>query len=89
MSGSVDGQVLQARTVTADTIVLHAPEHRVPVPRQLPPRARTWLDRADELERLGRLLTTAAPTRVVVTGLGGVGKTKSSHPHQSNPELDR
>jgi tetratricopeptide (TPR) repeat protein len=75
VSGSVHGQVLQARTVTADTIVLHAPEHRVPVPRQLPPPAHTWVDRVDELERLDRLLTTAGPTRVVVTGLGGVGKT--------------
>jgi tetratricopeptide (TPR) repeat protein len=75
VSGSVHGQVLQARTVTAETIVLHAPEHRVPVPRQLPPPAHTWVDRADELERLDRLLTTAGPTRVVVTGLGGVGKT--------------
>ncbi|WP_424187607.1 hypothetical protein ACOBQX_07350 [Actinokineospora sp. G85] len=75
MSGPVHGQVLQARTVTADTIVLHAPQHRVPVPRQLPPPARTWVDRADELERLDRLLATAGPIRVVVTGLGGVGKT--------------
>lgn len=75
VSGSVHGQVLQAHTVTADTIVLHAPERRVPVPRQLPPPTRTWVDRAGELERLDRLLTTTGPTRVVVTGLGGVGKT--------------
>ena len=75
VSGSVHGQVLQAHTVTADTIVLHAPEHRVPVPRQLPPPARIWVDRADEWKRLDRLLTTAGPTWVVVTGLGGVGKT--------------
>lgn len=75
VSGSVHGQVLQAHTVTADTIVLHAPENRVQVPRQLPPPTRIWVDRADELERLDRLLTTAGPTRVVVTGLGGVGKT--------------
>jgi hypothetical protein len=59
-------------TVTADTIALHAAEHRVPVPRQLPPPARIWVDRAGEWERLDRLLTTAGPTRVVVTGLGGL-----------------
>lgn len=35
VSGSVHGHVLQAHMVTADTIVLHAPEHRVPVPWQL------------------------------------------------------
>ncbi|ANZ36030.1 hypothetical protein BBK82_08060 [Lentzea guizhouensis] len=75
VSGSVYGQVLQARTVTADTIVLQASERRGRVPRQLPPPGRTWVDRVDELERLDRLLATAGPTRVVVTGLGGVGKT--------------
>ncbi|MCP2243516.1 hypothetical protein [Lentzea aerocolonigenes] len=75
VSGTVYGQVVQARTVTADTIVLNSSERRVLVPRQLPPPTRTWVDRADELDRLDRLLTTADPTRVVVTGLGGVGKT--------------
>ncbi|MFD0204067.1 MULTISPECIES: hypothetical protein [Saccharothrix] len=75
VSGSVYGQVLQARTVTADTIVLQASERRGRVPRQLPPPGRTWVDRVDELERLDRLLATVSPTRVVVTGLGGVGKT--------------
>jgi hypothetical protein len=75
VSGSVHDQALQAGTVTADTIVAQASRPRVPVPRQLPPPARTWVDRADELERLDRLLATAGPTRVVVIDLGGVGKT--------------
>ncbi|MFI7676346.1 NB-ARC domain-containing protein [Actinophytocola sp. NPDC049390] len=75
VEGTVVGAVLQARTVTADTIVMQAPSTRVPVPRQLPPPVRTWVDRTVELERLDTLLAAAEPVRVVVTGLAGVGKT--------------
>ncbi|WP_158852883.1 hypothetical protein [Saccharothrix deserti] len=74
IAGTVVGPVVQAHTVTAETIVLHAHDRRMPVPRRLPPPARTQVDRAEELDRLDRLLAAAGATRVVVAGLGGVGK---------------
>ncbi|XVS61892.1 hypothetical protein ACQPYE_26885 [Actinosynnema sp. CA-299493] len=75
IAGTVVGPVFQTHTVTAETIVLHAHDRRLPVLRQLPPPARTWVDRAEELDRLDRLLAAAGAMRVVLTGLGGVGKT--------------
>jgi hypothetical protein len=79
-TGRASRRFTSARTVTADTIVLHAPEHRVSVPRQLPPPARTWVDRAEELERLDRLLTTADPTRVQGCARASTASAPTSHP---------
>lgn len=52
VDGAVNGSVLQARTVTADTIVMgHSGGPRVLPPRQFPPHP-VWVNRSRELALL-------------------------------------
>lgn len=78
LDGAVDGTVLQAQTVTADTIVMHAPDSNyaaLRTPRQLPLATTNWVDREDEFAKLRRFMSAPGATRIALTGLGGVGKT--------------
>lgn len=77
VSGQVNGSVLQARSVIASTIIMQPPGRpSAPVPRQFPPAHPVWVNRSWELARLDQLAARPAPTRVLLTGLGGVGKTE-------------
>jgi tetratricopeptide (TPR) repeat protein len=77
VSGQVNGAVLQARDVIANTIVMqHTGRPAAPVPHQFPPAHPTWVNRSQELALLDSLAARPAPTRVLITGLGGVGKTE-------------
>jgi len=78
VSGTVVGQVLQANTVE-----IHPPPPRVvPIPHQLPPAGRVFVDRDIERAALG---THVAGGLVVVTGMRGTGKsalvTQWAHEH--------
>ncbi|HEX5115964.1 MAG TPA: ATP-binding protein [Pseudonocardiaceae bacterium] len=77
IDGTVNGPVLQARTVTARTIIMRqsaAPP--VPTPHQFPPSHPVWTNRGRELGVLDELAAGAAPTRALLTGVGGIGKTE-------------
>ncbi|MET8758811.1 tetratricopeptide repeat protein [Lentzea sp. NPDC004782] len=81
VSGTASGVVMQAGTITGD-VHLHAPPggHSV-VPRQLPPVPRGFTGREDVLAALDAAVNDVAGARpgtaplVVVSGMGGVGKT--------------
>jgi tetratricopeptide (TPR) repeat protein len=79
LSGSA-GDVVQARDVHGG-VHFHGPmPARLPVPRQLPADVRAFVNRADELDRLDRILAgdPDEPLTVglcVVTGTAGVDKT--------------
>lgn len=74
------GEVVQARDVTGG-IHFHGSEVPVgPIPRQLPPDIRSFVDRANALERLDGILTPAEHRTheiavCIVVGTAGVGKT--------------
>jgi tetratricopeptide (TPR) repeat protein len=75
--GVVNGAVLQARDVIASTIIMQSTGRpSVLVPRQFPPAHPVWVNRNQELVLLDRLAAKPVPTRVVLTGMGGVGKTE-------------
>jgi tetratricopeptide (TPR) repeat protein len=77
VSGSANGGVLQARDVIASTIILQTTGRRsVPVPRHVPPAHPVWVDRSRELAMLDGVAARPAPTRVLLSGVGGVGKTE-------------
>ncbi|WP_414939700.1 hypothetical protein [Amycolatopsis sp. cmx-11-51] len=77
IGGEVNGSVLQARTVIAHTIVMgQSAGAPVPTPRQFPPPHPVWTNRARELAALDELAARAAPTRALLTGLAGIGKTE-------------
>jgi len=68
ITGTVFGQVVQAHTVG-----IHLPARpAVPIPHQLPPTARLFVDRARER---AELTVHAGGGVVLVTGMPGVGKT--------------
>jgi tetratricopeptide (TPR) repeat protein len=81
VSGHVGGPVVQAGQI--DSVVFHTPSGPpVEIPRQLPPPPRGFVNRAVELAALDDLLEVdggaGAPLTVVVSGLGGVGKSAIS-----------
>ncbi|HEX7307364.1 tetratricopeptide repeat protein [Lentzea sp.] len=84
MSGTSSGVVVQAGTIEGDVHLHAAPGEHSVVPRQLPPVPRGFTGRADALAALDSFLEDAAgaPTGVsslvVVSGMGGVGKTTVS-----------
>jgi tetratricopeptide (TPR) repeat protein len=76
MSGAAH-TVLQARQITGDVYVTHGAAPSIDVPRQLPPRRGQVIDREQERALLRSALLDR-PDRspvVVLTGLGGIGKT--------------
>lgn len=75
LSGVVHGPVVQASSI--GQIVLHANKARPPIPRQLPSPPRWFANRERELTDLDRWLDEddGRPLLVVISGLGGVGKT--------------
>jgi tetratricopeptide (TPR) repeat protein len=78
LGGTVNGAVLQAGTVAAHTIIMQ-PAGRLPAattPHQFPPPHPVWVNRGRELAALDELAATPAPTRVLLTGLAGIGKTE-------------
>ena len=78
IDGVVNGSVLQAHTVTARTIIMgQSTRPRVgPTPRQFPPPHPIWTNRSRELALLDELAARTAPTRALLTGMGGIGKTE-------------
>jgi hypothetical protein len=77
IDGAVNGPVLQARTVTAHTIIMQGSAGPpMPTPRQFPPPHPVWTNRGRELAVLDELAATSRPTRALLTGLGGIGKTE-------------
>lgn len=77
IDGAVGGHVLQAHTVTARTIIMGQPAGRpLPTPRQFPPSHPVWTNRSRELAILEELAAGTAPTRALLTGVGGIGKTE-------------
>ncbi|TDD95115.1 tetratricopeptide repeat protein [Actinomadura rubrisoli] len=77
LSGSqVIGTAVQAGSIGTLNLSAHAPPP-VLVPRQLPAALPGFVNRADEMAQLDELLAelNAGPRVVVVSGLGGVGKT--------------
>jgi tetratricopeptide (TPR) repeat protein len=77
MSGEVSGGLVQALRIDGGVkIINHAPLPSVDIPRQLPPR-RQFVNRETERDFLQRVVLGEldVPRLVVVTGVGGVGKT--------------
>jgi tetratricopeptide (TPR) repeat protein len=74
--GVADGPVVQARHI-AGGVHFHAPAHSDrPIPRQLPPPTRWFVNRDHKLEWLAEHAADGAePTVLVVTGTAGVGKS--------------
>ncbi|KAK1182300.1 tetratricopeptide repeat protein [Streptomyces sp. NBS 14/10] len=76
--GTVHGGLIQARLIEAMNLY-QAPPPPPPVPRQVPPAPRGFVNREGKLADLHALVDRArsdpAPPVVVVSGLGGVGKT--------------
>lgn len=76
--GTVHGGLIQARLIEAMNLY-QAPPPPPPVPRQVPPPPRGFVNREEKLADLHALVDRArsdpAPPVVVVSGLGGVGKT--------------
>ncbi|MEU8271907.1 tetratricopeptide repeat protein [Sphaerisporangium sp. NPDC049002] len=81
ISGTVSGPAVQARSIHGDVQINVGAHPRTPPPAQLAPAPALFIDREDELAQLDRLLREGqrqapdSPTLVVVTGLGGVGKS--------------
>ncbi|WP_441312990.1 NB-ARC domain-containing protein [Crossiella sp. CA198] len=76
MSGPVHGTVIQANSIGGLVITAQAPVFAPP--RQLPPGPHGFVNRGPELRRLSDLLLGGdrdRPGVVVVSGMGGVGKT--------------
>jgi len=69
-SGSGDGQVVQAGSVTGNIYLSQAPR---PVPRECPPAPALFVDRTAELARLRELCATK--TLLVLDGPPGTGKS--------------
>jgi tetratricopeptide (TPR) repeat protein len=93
VSGStVSGNVFQAQTIGSVTVNLPGPP--VGKPSQLPPVARHFVNRKQELGILSRLadeaVTDRGPAVAVMTGLAGVGKTATCvwWGHQHRHEFD-
>lgn len=78
VDGAVNGSVLQAHTLTARTIIMgqSARPGVGPTPRQFPPPHPIWTNRSRELALLDELAARTAPTRALLTGMGGIGKTE-------------
>ena len=78
IDGSVSGAVLQAHNVTARTIIMgqSAGSSVGPTPRQFPPPHPVWTNRRRELALLDELAAGTGPTRALLTGMGGIGKTE-------------
>ncbi|WP_271222418.1 ATP-binding protein [Streptosporangium carneum] len=71
---------MQAQSIHGDVRIDVGTRPRAPAPAQLAPAPALFIDREDELAQLRRLLdegeeTPHSPTLVVITGLGGVGKS--------------
>ena len=80
LSGTVTGPVVQARTIQGDVRIQVDAGPQAPPPAQLAPAPALFIDRHRELSELDELLgaerTTAhAPALIVISGLGGVGKS--------------
>ena len=80
LSGTVTGPVVQARTIQGDVRIQVDAGPQAPPPAQLAPAPALFIDRRRELSELDELLgterTTAhAPALIVISGLGGVGKS--------------
>jgi tetratricopeptide (TPR) repeat protein len=79
LSGEVLGSAVQAQVIHGDVYLGTGTPASLPKPRQLPPPPAYFTDRAADLADLYRIVTpegTAQPvTLVVLTGVGGVGKT--------------
>ncbi|MBP2474454.1 tetratricopeptide (TPR) repeat protein [Crossiella equi] len=76
VSGLVQGTVVQANTVGGVVITAALPE--TAVPQQLPPGPQGFVNRHAQLDQLAALHPDRHPDRpgvVVLSGLGGVGKT--------------
>ncbi|MFC0438036.1 tetratricopeptide repeat protein [Kutzneria buriramensis] len=79
VTGSVVGPIVQAHTILGG-VYCHAPSHRRPVPRQLPPAPTLFVGRAQELATLTCALDSAADMHrplviTAIAGVGGIGKT--------------
>ncbi|HEY5987816.1 MAG TPA: hypothetical protein VIV12_15790, partial [Streptosporangiaceae bacterium] len=79
LAGHVHGSAVQAGSIHGDVYFGATAPGRMPVPSQLPPPPAHFTDRSGELADLDRLMGENDPARpatlVVVTGVGGVGKT--------------
>jgi tetratricopeptide (TPR) repeat protein len=79
LSGEVLGSAVQAQVVHGDVYLGTPPGAPMPVPRQLPSPPAYFTGRASELVSLRRLAApegdARAVTPIVLTGVGGVGKT--------------
>jgi tetratricopeptide (TPR) repeat protein len=76
LSGSAAGNVLQGRDFSGPITFFSTAPNRPPIPRQLKLAPRVYVDRAEEHAHLSRLLDEdAGPLLVLLTGLGGVGKS--------------
>lgn len=81
LSGTVSGPVVQARSIQGDVRIQVDARPRTPVPAQLGPVPAVFINRRHELAMLDRLLDAAraaaapAPALIVISGLGGVGKS--------------
>lgn len=92
VSGTISGNVVQAHTIGG--VTLNMPGPPAGKPSQLPPVARHFVNRQQELGMLSRLAdeatTTHGPAVAVLTGLAGVGKTATCvwWGHQHRHEFD-
>src|SRR5207248_2630275 len=78
LGGTVHGSAVLARDISAGTIILHSTHPTATVarrPQQLPLPGRAWVNREPELATLDQLAAGPRPTRIVLAGMGGVGKT--------------
>lgn len=79
LSGEVGGSAVQAQAIHGDVYFGAAAPVRMPVPSQVPPPPEYFTGRVSELANLRRLVSPKGTPRpvalVVVTGVGGVGKT--------------
>lgn len=73
LSGRVVGPVVQAGSIR--DVHFHQTAHKPAAPRQLPPLAPHFTNRAGELAQLDALLDGDRAMLVVLTGPGGIGKT--------------
>jgi tetratricopeptide (TPR) repeat protein len=79
LGGEVGGSVVQAQAIHGDVYMGAVQPRRLPAPSQIPPAPAHFTDRIEELAAFHRLAGECDPappvTIVVVTGVGGVGKT--------------